>query len=696
MRKEQFFEKHRHLQIQQQELERKWRILKEEEEMARMWEQAQVFSNQSIKSVGGQPTGGGPSIILTTSGQAEMYTWVNQDTQNYELAFLNYVNTKITKVETEYGFNTWDLTANAVHEKGWVVYLEDKSNSNIKKIIFYDINGTVISTLDVNSNNFGWGTDNYKYVRLIDYANLLYWVFDGEKLFQGTLIDDNVFLYSYTKDIAVGVITYALQASEDETLIQYYKITGDGETVFYQETLDPSVEQLSSVDSYYDSDFIAIYYQPAAGGAYNHIKLVNILTGDIKLDLDLTGFTTIQTTYYGTNSWFCLYQNETDYYITAYRGDLNLALTSNAIDKTVYPNSWVSNRYEELYNISDSPAHQSLSILFYSNDGSEQNFVYSNNVIAVNFLENSNTFTTTTLSDGDDFYFITNPYNTANSMMVWGYNTDPEASPHVAIYAVNSGGLDITPIPYPYVAEPTETWFIHEYYNTGNEYTFVVGQNGDYLLLRISSDCGSIVEESITTTEFNTYTGGNTFLLQDYTNNENIWISSVAMGWQVVEPADEDIDDPDGYSSESHTSADFISGINLTEQTLSMYRSPSSYTTNLSNIAAEYYSDTSNLGIVIGYHDESREGLITIKLYNSQAELLQTYETTGVIVWNVQMVKDRAQVVTYNKIYVEEEDTFYYEYQIHMITADGYQTTSFNLPGFGYNRYVNDAYWLYD
>ena len=57
MRKDQFFEKHRHQQIAQQELERKWRVFREQEELQNLYEASQVIDGR--KGDGSVGTGGG-------------------------------------------------------------------------------------------------------------------------------------------------------------------------------------------------------------------------------------------------------------------------------------------------------------------------------------------------------------------------------------------------------------------------------------------------------------------------------------------------------------------------------------------------------------------------------------------------------------------------------------------------------------
>ena len=62
MRKEQFIGKHRHLNIDQAELDRKWRIMQEQEEMQRMWEAAQLLNTTTPISTGGAGGGNGNPI----------------------------------------------------------------------------------------------------------------------------------------------------------------------------------------------------------------------------------------------------------------------------------------------------------------------------------------------------------------------------------------------------------------------------------------------------------------------------------------------------------------------------------------------------------------------------------------------------------------------------------------------------------
>jgi len=53
MKKEQFIQKHRNLNIAQSELDRKWRVLKEEEEMQRLIESMQSYQANATAMGGG-------------------------------------------------------------------------------------------------------------------------------------------------------------------------------------------------------------------------------------------------------------------------------------------------------------------------------------------------------------------------------------------------------------------------------------------------------------------------------------------------------------------------------------------------------------------------------------------------------------------------------------------------------------------
>lgn len=57
MKKDQYFEKHRHQQIAQQELERKWKVFCEQEELQKLYEAAQRAQGKS-----GYGSAGGFSI----------------------------------------------------------------------------------------------------------------------------------------------------------------------------------------------------------------------------------------------------------------------------------------------------------------------------------------------------------------------------------------------------------------------------------------------------------------------------------------------------------------------------------------------------------------------------------------------------------------------------------------------------------
>jgi hypothetical protein len=80
MRKDQFINKHQHLNISQAELDRKWRVLQEEEEMQRLWEAAERSQRQQTESSapgvspGGTPPGGA-FYVLGTDGN--IYFWNN-------------------------------------------------------------------------------------------------------------------------------------------------------------------------------------------------------------------------------------------------------------------------------------------------------------------------------------------------------------------------------------------------------------------------------------------------------------------------------------------------------------------------------------------------------------------------------------------------------------------------------------------
>ena len=54
--KQQFLNKHRNLNISKTELERKWRVREQEEEMRLLWENAVQGQSKAMGSAGGGPT----------------------------------------------------------------------------------------------------------------------------------------------------------------------------------------------------------------------------------------------------------------------------------------------------------------------------------------------------------------------------------------------------------------------------------------------------------------------------------------------------------------------------------------------------------------------------------------------------------------------------------------------------------------
>lgn len=63
MRKDQFIEKHQHLKIAQAELDRKWRVMQEHEELQKMWEAAQLLNTTTSTSTAGGGGNGDPNNL---------------------------------------------------------------------------------------------------------------------------------------------------------------------------------------------------------------------------------------------------------------------------------------------------------------------------------------------------------------------------------------------------------------------------------------------------------------------------------------------------------------------------------------------------------------------------------------------------------------------------------------------------------
>ena len=74
MKKDQFINKHQHLKIAQAELDRKYQAhLREQEEMQKMWEAAQVLATTAPQATVGGGGGGGSTAILEMTVDSTEY-----------------------------------------------------------------------------------------------------------------------------------------------------------------------------------------------------------------------------------------------------------------------------------------------------------------------------------------------------------------------------------------------------------------------------------------------------------------------------------------------------------------------------------------------------------------------------------------------------------------------------------------------
>jgi hypothetical protein len=157
MRKDQFFDRHRNLSINQSELERKWRLLQEEEEMQALWEAAMKSQSQSQSSSGG--AGGGGSANVNPQAQvisAKHVAVYYEDLSSGALKFfiVNYDNLTFSEeieLDPDYtSVNDLEFTG-LVEGRGWIFEKVDSSNNRI--FYFIDAGGNLIETVNIGNSS---------------------------------------------------------------------------------------------------------------------------------------------------------------------------------------------------------------------------------------------------------------------------------------------------------------------------------------------------------------------------------------------------------------------------------------------------------------------------------------------------------------------------------------------------------------
>jgi hypothetical protein len=327
MKKEQFVARLQHLNLQEKEIERKWRTyIREKEEQQLLY---QTFKNVQIvpivNPVSPVTAGGGGTYSGTSAyTSAEMLIYVDSDDQ-WKMVVANFDNGTIsqpinTGIFYDGGSSTiysnWEIS----HGKGFMITFTNGPLSRTE-CFFVNSSGALLFNQDqfgpiITSGGFSYGTLNYIGTWFADYepdgqptTEIIMTMFDGEQVIRHILPGtSNISVHGLFGNLG-AVVTLTRTAGGTETYLLRWN--GTAELLFTHE-----IDIVHSINCNHKTDFIVVLDQEGTGD-FNYLRARKWTGANLVLEetpLNGGGLVNNYQTYniYGSSKFISIFYNTGD------------------------------------------------------------------------------------------------------------------------------------------------------------------------------------------------------------------------------------------------------------------------------------------------------------------------------------------------------------------------------------------------
>lgn len=527
MRFEQFSDKHKHLNIERKELERKWRLKMEEEMLLESISQKSKGTSNA-PGVGG---GGGGSASVSS----QLIVLNERDASTFTYYVFNYNNGTVKgPIDTGISVNDYEFNNSQQHliTNGGYLHTFYNSGNNDYAMLFIDATGNLLETVIGNTGDLSNSSLEGRYIVAWDFDEAVIWATDGIKVLTDTTtfvgVDNYGTLGNWDRTTSDGFVMYSIKnVGDDNNEHKLYLGTANAITPIFTEAASTDLQY-----SYYcrfDSDKIIIRIYDNNTGYHIGFKVIDN-TGAIIQNIVLTESTYSEYSFerFGTDKFFILFYNGVDntieYDLYCYNMT-NDALLQTNISRETYPSYNTEFESRNANSSSNSQHSENACFVFYNSTGSDLGLSEVDYLKYVGYFATESDFVTADFAEDETKYVLTNGYLTSDVFLA---PVDNEGTYSMLIFD-SSGTLNYV----PFLGIDSGNQQDVNAIRAGSNLIFSFANSIDnlYYIYVINSDASSfyLLDEEIE--EYNLRVERDTILVRDNINDLAWYFNSVSTGW---------------------------------------------------------------------------------------------------------------------------------------------------------------------
>ena len=530
MRFEQFSDKHRNLNLERKELERKWRLKLEEEMLI------EAISQKSKGSTNAPGVGGGGGGSASVSSQLIVLN--ERDASTFTYYVFNYDNGTVKgPIDTGISVNDYDWNTSQQYpiNKGGYLHKFFNEGNNDYAMLFIDATGNLLETVIGNTGDLSISSIGGRYIVAWDFDEAVIWATDGIKVLTDTTTFVGVDDYGtvgWDNTTSDGFVMYSIKDLDDgNNEHKLYLGTANAITPIFTETASTDLEY-----NYYcrfDSDKIIIRIYDNNTGFHIGFKVIDT-TGAIIQNIILTveAYNDISFDRFGTDKFFVLFFNNGDNTIEydLYCYDMtNDALLQTNISRETYPS--YNSKYEkrQASSSSNSQYSENAFFVFYNSTGSDLGLDEVDYLKYVGYFATESDFVTADFAVDEPKYVSITGYLTSDVFLA---PVDNEGEYSMLIFD-SSGTLNYVSLG---INSGDQQNVDANKAGTNQFFRFQHSLDDLYYIYVINSDASSfyLLEEEIE--DYSYRSERDTILVKDDINNLAWYFNSVSTGWTSTDP----------------------------------------------------------------------------------------------------------------------------------------------------------------
>jgi len=532
MKFDNFSDRYKNLNLQKDEIIRKWRIQMLEEEQ-RLFEAAarklQGVTTPPPMSAEGQSASVSSQLMVLNERDASTFTYY---VFNYDNGTVSGPHDTGLSVD-DYDFNDSDQD---IITNGGYVHKFYNSGNNDYAMLFIDAGGTLLETITGNTSDLSIHSIDGTYILAWDYDLATIWATDGTKVLTDTTTFVGVDYYdkvdNWDETTSEGFVMYSRKdIGDDNNEHKLYLGTASGITPIFTETASTDLQY-----SYYcrfNTNKIIIRVYDNINGYHIGFKVIDI-TGTIVQNIELTEdtYSEYQFERFGTDKFFMLFYNGVDdtidYDLYCYDMTNDTLLQTN-VSRETYPSFNTEYNSRSADSGSSTQFSENALFVFYNQTGSGFSLSEVDFLKYVGYFATESDFVIAYFAEDETKYVSTGGYLTSDVFLI---PVDNGGAYSMLIFD-SSGTLNYEPLGI----------------DSGNQNSVNDSRSGSNLFFRFSNDADDLyfiyvinsdasafylLEEEIENYSYELER--DTILVRDNDNNLAWYFNSVSMGWISTDP----------------------------------------------------------------------------------------------------------------------------------------------------------------